>query len=118
MDGRWAMPGGWADVGEYPSEMVAREVFEESGFLVKPEKVIGVYDANRAGRPMEFYHAYKIVFLCEILGGEARPSEETLDVRFFDFNDLPELSIHRTDERHLAEVRAHADDDCRPAAFE
>ncbi len=34
-DGGWTMPGGWADVGETPSEMVVREVKEESGFDVK-----------------------------------------------------------------------------------
>ena len=42
-DGKWCMPGGWADVGEYPSEMVIREAREESGFDVKPMKVIGVF---------------------------------------------------------------------------
>ena len=117
-DGRWAMPGGWADVGDVPSEMVAREVREESGFEVNPRKVIGVYDANRGGRPLELYHAYKIVFLCEIVGGEARASDETLDVDFFRFDDLPPLSAERTHERHLAEVLAHLQDDRRPAAFD
>jgi ADP-ribose pyrophosphatase YjhB (NUDIX family) len=112
------MPGGWADVGDVPSEMVAREVREESGFEVKPCKVIGVYDANRGGRPLELYHAYKIVFLCEIVGGEARASDETLDVDFFRFDDLPPLSAERTHERHLAEVLAHLQDDRRPAAFD
>ncbi len=117
-DGRWCLPGGWADVGDVPSEMVAREVWEESGFEVTPRKVIGVYDANRDGRPLEFYHAYKIVFLCEITGGAARPSDETADARFFDFDDLPPLSSPRTDPRHLEEVRAHLADPRRPAAFD
>ena len=31
-NGRWTLPGGWADVNETPSESVIREVFEESGF--------------------------------------------------------------------------------------
>ena len=117
-DERWAMPGGWADVGDVPSEMVAREVREESGFEVEPRKVIGVYDANRGGRPLELYHAYKIVFLCEIVGGGASASDETLAVDFFRFDDLPPLSTERTNERHLAEVLAHLQDDRRPAAFD
>jgi len=117
-DGRWAMPGGWADVGELPSEMVVREVWEESGFNVVPQKVIGVYDANRSGIPLEFYHAYKIVFLCKITGGEARPSSETRAVGFFSFDDLPPLSSNRTNERHLTEVCAHLQDRHRPAAFD
>jgi ADP-ribose pyrophosphatase YjhB (NUDIX family) len=117
-DGRWCMPGGWADVGALPSEMVEREVWEESGFRVRASKVVGVYDANRDGTPIEFYHAYKIVFLCEIVGGEARPSSETLAVGFFTFDDLPPLSTNRTSERHLTELQAHLRDPNRPAAFD
>jgi ADP-ribose pyrophosphatase YjhB (NUDIX family) len=118
MDGRWCMPGGWADIGDFPSETVMREVTEESGFEVVPRKVIGVYDANRGPHPSEFYLAYKIVFLCEIVGGEARPSDETQAVEFFDFDELPPLSSFRTNKRHLDEVRAHLEDHKRPAAFD
>lgn len=117
-DGRWCMPGGWADVGELPSEAVRREVWEESGFEVLPRKVIGVYDANRGGNPMAFYHAYKFVLLCEITGGGPRPSDETAAVEFFEFTGLPPLSANRTNERHLAEIQAHIADDRRQAAFD
>jgi ADP-ribose pyrophosphatase YjhB (NUDIX family) len=118
MDQRWCMPGGWGDVGEIPSNMVAREVWEESGFEVKPTKLVGVYDANRDGRPLQFFHAYKIVFLCEILSGFARPSEETLAVDFFDFDKLPPLSSSRTNERHLADVLAHYRDKNQATIFD
>jgi hypothetical protein len=77
-----------------------------------------VFDANRSGRPLELYHAYKVIFLCKIVGGEAQTSSETLDVGFFSFDRLPPLSKNRTDERHLAEVLAHAQDPQRPAAFD
>jgi ADP-ribose pyrophosphatase YjhB (NUDIX family) len=117
-DGGWCMPGGWADVGQTPAETVVREVWEESGFDVVARKLIGVYDANRTGTPLSFYHAYKLVFLCEIVGGEARPSDETLAVDFFPFGNLPPLSHERTGERHLAEVAAHVADPTRPAAFD
>ena len=118
VDGRWCMPGGWADVGENPSAMVAREVLEESGFTVVPNKIVGVYDANRVGTPLEFYHAYKVVFLCEIISGSPRPSDETLAVDFFSFGGLPLLSSPRTDARHLLEVQEHLSDCSRPAAFD
>lgn len=117
-DGRWSMPGGWADVGDMPSHVAEREVLEESGFQVRPFKVIGVFDANRSGRPLEFYHAFKIIFLCELIGGEARPSDETSDVGFFNFNDLPPLSTNRTNERHLQEVRLHLADPSRDVSFD
>jgi ADP-ribose pyrophosphatase YjhB (NUDIX family) len=103
-DRKWCMPGGWADVGETPSEMVKREVLEESGFIVRPLRVVGIYDANRGVKPLSFYHAYKIVFHCELVGGEAQPSEETLAVKFFSFDNLPELSTMRTNEKHISDV--------------
>jgi ADP-ribose pyrophosphatase YjhB (NUDIX family) len=106
-DNCWAMPGGWADVGDFPSEVAIRETKEESGFDVKPIKVIGVFDANRAGGRLEFFHAFKIIFLCELIGGKATPSDETLDVQFFDLNKLPALSLNRTNEKHLNEIKLH-----------
>ena len=117
MDGKWCMPGGWSDVGELPSAMVEREVLEESGFRVRAQKVIAVYDANRI-IPMELYHAYKIIFLCTIVEGEPRPSYETLAVDFFDLQGLPALSSWRTNERMLREVFAHVQDPSRVAAFD
>jgi ADP-ribose pyrophosphatase YjhB (NUDIX family) len=117
-DERWCMPGGWADVGETPSEMVVREVFEESGLEVRATKLIGVWDANRGGRPLVFYHAYKLVFACEIIGGSPRVSDETLAVDFFNFDQLPPLSEQRTNENHLEEVRQHWHDSSRPGYFE
>jgi ADP-ribose pyrophosphatase YjhB (NUDIX family) len=117
-DQRWCMPGGWADVGELPSTSVEREVSEESGFQVRAHKVIGVFDANRSAGTLSFFHAYKIVFMCELLGGAARPSDETTAVDFFSFDNLPPLSALRTNERHLAEVLAHLNDPERSAAFD
>ena len=116
-DGNWAMPGGWADLGNSPASVAEREVWEESGFRVKAEKVVAVIDANRL-EPMEFYHAYKIIFLCTLLDGEARTSYETLAVDFFDPNHLPPLSVYRTNEAMLEEVFAHVADPDRPTAFD
>lgn len=117
-DQRWCLPGGWADVGESPAEMVIREVREESGLEVVPVKLVGIFDANRAGTPLCFYHAYKLVFLCRWEGGEPAAGEETLSVGFYGWDELPPLSDQRTHPRHLAEIRAHATDPDRPPFFE
>ena len=117
-DNCWAMPGGWADVGDVPSEVAIRECKEESGFDVKPIKVIGVFDANRVGGRLEFFHAFKIIFLCELIGGKAAPSDETLDVRFFDLNELPALSLNRTNEKHLNEIKLHLKNSERKTYFD
>jgi ADP-ribose pyrophosphatase YjhB (NUDIX family) len=111
------MPGGWADLGNSPASVAEREVWEESGFRVKAEKVVAVIDANRI-EPMEFYHAYKIIFLCRLLDGEPRTSYETLAVDFFDLDHLPPLSFYRTNEEMVREVFAHVADPTRPTAFD
>lgn len=117
MDGKWAMPGGWADLGNAPASVAEREVWEESGYRVKAEKVIAVMDANRI-EPLEFYHAFKIIFLCTLLDGEPRISHETLAVDFFAMENLPPLSIHRTNQEMLREVFEHIQDPVRPTAFD
>ncbi|MBN1536065.1 MAG: NUDIX hydrolase N-terminal domain-containing protein [Anaerolineales bacterium] len=115
-DGGWTMPGGWADVGDVPSEAAEREVWEEAGFRVQARKVVGVYDANRVG-PLEVFHAFKIVFLCDILSGEARPSNETSEVAFYGEDEIPAvLSGERTKPRHIADVfKAYKDPGCLSA---
>ena len=116
-DGMWAMPGGWADLGDTPATVAEREVWEESGFRVKAEKVVAIIDANRI-EPMEFYHAYKLIFLCHLLEGEPRTSYETLAVDFFDPAHLPPLSFYRTNENMIQEVFAHIENPDRPTAFD
>jgi ADP-ribose pyrophosphatase YjhB (NUDIX family) len=112
-DGGWTLPGGWADVGDVPSLAAEREAWEEAGFRVKARKVIGVYDANRTG-PLEIFHAFKIVFLCELISGEARPSMETSEVGFFGREELPSvLSGERTKPRHIEDAfKTLANPDC------
>ena len=67
-DGGWTLPGGWADPNETPGESVEREVFEESGFLVKAEKILAVFDRTKQGHTPPFpFHVYKIFFLCKLI---------------------------------------------------
>lgn len=105
-DGGWTMPGGWADVGDIPSQAAEREVWEEAGFRVKARKLVGVYDANRHG-PVELFHAYKLVFLCDLIDGEARPSDETSQVAFFSQDEIPQaLSGERTKPQQIVHAFA------------
>jgi len=117
-DGGWTMPGGWADVGDVPSHAAERETWEEAGFRVKARKIIGVYDANRVG-PLEVFHAFKIVFLCDLIEGEARPSNETSEVDFFAREEIPAvLSGERTLPRHVADAFASMANPHSPTLFD
>jgi ADP-ribose pyrophosphatase YjhB (NUDIX family) len=104
-DDKWALPGGWADVGESPSESVEREVREESGFHVKARRLAAVYDRGKhPHKPLMHYHIYKLFFLCEITGGRATTSSETEQVAFFEESDLPELSITKILPEQIAKM--------------
>lgn len=117
-DGGWCMPGGWADVGDVPSQAAEREVWEEAGFRVKASKVIGVYDANRAG-PLEQFHAFKLVFLCKLIDGSPTPSSETSEVAFFGRDDIPALlSAMRTPPGQIADAFAALDHPDCPTVFD
>jgi ADP-ribose pyrophosphatase YjhB (NUDIX family) len=118
-DGGWAMPGGWADVGEAPSRVTARAVLEESGIEVTVGRLIAVHDANgRPGVRLQFHHAYTFVFLCNLMGGEVCPSDETEVVGFFDLEHLPVLSEYRTSRRMIEEAFAHAANADLPTVFD
>ncbi len=69
-------------------------------------------------RTLEFFHAFKIIFLCELLGGEAAISDETEDVAFFSLDELPPLSQNRTNMKHIHEIKDHLKDNKRPAFFD
>ena len=115
-DGKWALPGGWADLGVSPADMAAKEVREEAGFEVKATRLLGVF--GKRVNDASIFSVYKLIFQCELVGGEARTSHETSDVRFFPRDALPELSMHRTHPRHLEVVFARLDDASLPAFFE
>jgi len=95
VDGRWTLPGGWADVGDAPSEAVEREIREESGYEAKAVKLLALEDRKRR-HPPSVNEVYKVAFLCELVGGEARTSAETTAVDWFSEDELPPLSEGRS----------------------
>jgi ADP-ribose pyrophosphatase YjhB (NUDIX family) len=109
-DGNWTLPGGWADVNQSAGECVVREIAEESGFKARAHKLAAVYDYQRSGHPpRQIDSIYKMFFICEIIGGEARPSDETSEVAFFARNDLPPLSLGRTTAAQIDRMFHHAE---------
>lgn len=109
-DGKWTLPGGWADVGVEPSTAVTREVFEESGFETTAVKLLACYDRDLQGHPPHPNHMYKLIFRCEINGGAAKPSLETSEVAFFRQEEIPSveaLSIGRTLPHQIDRIFAH-----------
>jgi ADP-ribose pyrophosphatase YjhB (NUDIX family) len=113
-DGRWTLPGGWADVGEGLAAGAVREVGEESGYTVEYERLFGIYDRERWGHPPMPWYTLKAVVGCRLLGGTATTSIETDAVGWFARDQTPELSPGRTSPRLLARVFEHHDDPSLP----
>ena len=99
-DGLWTLPGGWADIGDAPSTAVEREIREESGYQAKAVKLLALEDRKRR-HPPSLNEIYKVAFLCQLLGGEARTSHETTAVDWFAEDEIPPLSLGRVTEGQI-----------------
>jgi len=116
---RWTLPGGWADVNETPAESTVREVYEESGYIVKATKLLALLDKTKHGHPPDMFYIYKVFFLCEITGGEATNSLETSEVAFFREDELPtDLSQGRVTMGQLKRFFEHHRNPDLPTDFD
>lgn len=106
-DGKWTLPGGWADVNQTAGECVVREIAEESGLKARALKLAAVYDYQKRNPPRHIDSIYKMFFICEIVGGAARASDETSEVAFFARNELPPLSLGRTTAAQIDRMFEH-----------
>jgi ADP-ribose pyrophosphatase YjhB (NUDIX family) len=108
-DGKWTLPGGWADVHQSAAECVVREILEESGFEASARKLAAVRDYQKSGHPPRNLDSiYKMFFLCDITGGAARASDETSEAAFFARHELPPLSLGRTTAAQIDRMFHHA----------
>jgi ADP-ribose pyrophosphatase YjhB (NUDIX family) len=117
-DGRWTLPGGWVDVNDAPAAAVAREIREESGYEARAVKLAALLDKNRHPHPPGVHHIYKLFFVCELIGGSPRASDETDAVQFFPVNALPELSTGRVLAPQIERLYQHRQDPALPTDFD
>ena len=102
VDGRWSMPGGWADVNSSVRESAVRECLEEAGATVIPRRIVAIQHANRYTAHPYPYTIYKVIVDCEFVDIKFTKNTETLDSRFFQIDELPELSAERTSGKQIA----------------
>jgi ADP-ribose pyrophosphatase YjhB (NUDIX family) len=118
VDGKWTLPGGWADVNDTPSHAILKEIEQESGFTARITKLAAVYDRNKRNHPPYLFHSWKMFFLCEITGGAARTSYETTGVDFFALDQLPELSTGRSNAEQIQRMHQHHRNPSLPTEFD
>ncbi len=117
-DGGWTLPGGWADVNQTAAECVVREISEESGFQARALKLAAVHDYRKRNQLRHIDSIYKMFFICELVGGNARPSHETSEVGFFSPSELPMLSAGRTTAEQIELMFRHAERPDLPTDFD
>lgn len=94
IQGQWSIPGGVLEVGELIREAAVREAREETGLIVEPGELLGVFDRilrdtdNRVQ-----YHYVLIDFLCRRLGGELLAASDAAEVRWFKPEELSPLNL-------------------------
>lgn len=100
-DGRWSLPGGWCDVNVSVGENTVKEVKEEAGLDVRPQRIIAVQDRNTHNQPPYAYGICKIFFLCTLLGGQFEENIETIGFDYFSEDALPLLAVEKNTEEQI-----------------
>jgi ADP-ribose pyrophosphatase YjhB (NUDIX family) len=94
IQGQWSIPGGVLEVGELIRDAAIREAGEETGLIVEPGELLGVYDRIlRNPEKRVQYHYVLIDFLCRVVGGEMQAASDAAEVRWFMREELPALTL-------------------------
>jgi ADP-ribose pyrophosphatase YjhB (NUDIX family) len=80
--GSWAQPGGFLEVDETVTEAAVRETLEETGFVVEPGEIIGLYTRLEAA-------VVVIAFEARVAGGQPRLNPEAIEVELFAPDAIP-----------------------------
>lgn len=99
--GDWALPAGYQEIEESPTQTVQREVAEETGLTVEPYRLIDlIFIPDDPRKP-----ANLAVYLCRLRGGELQAADDAADARWFDLWALPDDIGFGNRERILHPLR-------------
>ena len=101
LDGKWSLPGGWADSHLSIRENLVKESWEEAGVKVVPQNLLFVHDRAKWNYPPIPHGCYKFFVECKFINGEFQQNTETSESGFFSFDELPDLSTPRNTREQI-----------------
>jgi ADP-ribose pyrophosphatase YjhB (NUDIX family) len=103
-NGRWAMPGGIAEIGHTPAESALKELWEEAGLRGRAMRLLGVFDSRLWGSRSR---VHMIHYVFHVACDELTPAHgiEMLDARFFPPDALP-VEMHHGHDRRIVRCLA------------
>lgn len=104
-DQKWALPGGYADVGLSAKQNVEKEIREEAGINVNAEHLFALRHKAKSDYDADIRDFYKLYFICSEQALEPIcVGPETIDVNFFSVDNLPPLSTGRVIQRDIQQA--------------
>lgn len=93
----WFIPGGGIEPGEHPETALVREIEEETGLIVRPEKVVLVFGGEQYryeypnGDRVEIFG---VLYQCTVVGRSDGPLDpETKSLEYFSYEEMPETRL-------------------------
>ena len=87
-EGFWDIPGGFLDEGEDPLDGLRRELREETGFEVEPQRFLGIW-MDRYGGDSTAEATLNLYWTARVVGGDAAPADDVSELRWFNRDELP-----------------------------
>jgi ADP-ribose pyrophosphatase YjhB (NUDIX family) len=98
-DGYWDLPGGFLEEGEHPLDALRRELLEETGLVVEPGDLLGIW-MDRYGDDEGAPATLNLYWTARVVSGDQRPADDVSELRWFAPDALPsrdEIAFHIAD---------------------